>query len=55
MVENGYASIYTSEIHKYTDDNRLDASTLMTYARVHEIGHLLLGRGHSSLEIVQTI
>jgi len=54
-VESGYASIFVSEIGKQADRNGIGAGTLMAYAATHEIGHLLLGPGHSSGGIMQAV
>jgi hypothetical protein len=53
IVESGYASIYASAIQKYSDHTGLSATTLMGYAVTHEIGHLLLGKDHSSWGIMR--
>jgi hypothetical protein len=55
MVENGYASIYASEIHQNADRNGLPAGSLMAYAATHEIGHLLLGPRHSSVGLMRAV
>jgi hypothetical protein len=52
IVESGYASIYADAIQKYADHTGLSATTLMGYAVTHEIGHLLLGKDHSSSGIM---
>ncbi len=54
-VDSGYASLYASEINKYASHNGLSASNLMAYAATHEIGHLLLGRSHSSSGIMRAV
>ena len=53
VVENRYASVYASDIHKYADHHGLPAGTLLAYAVTHEIGHLLLGRSHSPTGIMR--
>lgn len=55
MVDDGYASIYASEIRKYEDHNGLPAGNLMAYATTHEIGHLLLGEKHSASGIMRAV
>jgi hypothetical protein len=54
-VESSYASIDASEIRKYADDNLLPAGNLMAYAAVHELGHLLLGKKHTSSGIMRAL
>jgi hypothetical protein len=53
MVESGYASIYATEIQEYADQTGISSSILKGYAVTHEIGHLLLGRDHSSSGIMR--
>lgn len=55
MVEDGYASIYASEIRKCADHNGLSAESLMAYAVAHEIGHLMLGLSHSPSGIMRAV
>jgi hypothetical protein len=55
VVENGYASLYASEINKHADRNGLPAGSLMAYAATHEIGHLLLGPNHASSGIMRAV
>jgi hypothetical protein len=55
MVQDGYASIYASEIRKYEDHNGLPAGSVMAYAVTHEIGHLLLGEKHSASGIMRAV
>lgn len=55
MVESSYASIYATEIHKYAAHNGLPDGTLMAYAAMHEIGHLLLCPNHSSSGIMRAV
>jgi len=55
MVEDGYASIYASEIRKHEDHNGLPTGNLMAYAAAHEIGHLLLGEKHSASGIMRAV
>ena len=54
-VDNGYASVFVTEIRRYAEHNGLDAGTLMAYAATHEFGHLLLGRSHSPWGIMQAV
>ncbi len=54
-IESHYASIYASDIDKYARQNGLPAGTLMAYAATHEIGHLLLGPGHSPSGIMSPV
>lgn len=55
MVEDGYASIYASDIRKFENRNGLAAGSLMAYAVTHEIGHLLLGEKHSAFGIMKAV
>jgi hypothetical protein len=55
MVEEGYASIYASEIRKFEDLYGLPAGSVMAYAMTHEIGHLLLGKKHSASGIMRAV
>jgi hypothetical protein len=55
VVESGYASVFVSEIRQKADHNGLPFGSLMGYAAAHEIGHLLLGSGHSALGIMQAL
>ncbi len=55
VLENGYASLYVSEIRKHADHNGIAAGSLMAYAATHEIGHLLLGPNHSSSGIMRGV
>jgi hypothetical protein len=55
VLENGYASLYVSEIRKHADHNGVSAGSLMAYATTHEIGHLLLGPNHASSGIMRGV
>ncbi len=55
MVEDGYASIYASEIRRYEDLHGLSAGSVMAYAVTHEIGHLLLGEKHAASGIMRGV
>jgi hypothetical protein len=54
-VGNSYASLDASEIQKYADHNGLPSGSLMAYAMMHEIGHLLLGEKHAPSGIMRAV
>lgn len=52
-IEGHYASLYASEIRQSADRSGLSYGSLMAYAAVHEIGHLLLGKEHSRTGVMR--
>jgi hypothetical protein len=55
VVDDGHASLYALEIRQFAADNSLSLGCLMAYAAVHEIGHVLLGKGHSRSGIMRAV
>jgi hypothetical protein len=54
-VEDGHASLYALEIRQFASDNGLSLGCLLGYAAVHEIGHVLMGKGHSRSGIMRAV
>lgn len=55
VVDDAHASLYALEIRQYAGDNGLSLGCLMGYTAVHEIGHVLLGKGHSRSGIMRAV
>lgn len=48
-----FASLYLAEIRKTSDENGVPFGYLTGYAAAHEIGHLLMGNGHSRTGVMR--
>ena len=55
VIEEGYVSLYASEIRQVAVHWDLSFGCLLGYAAVHEIGHLLLGREHSRSGVMRAV
>jgi len=54
-VKEGYVTLFAAEIRRAAAEYRLPVSSVMAYAAVHEIGHLLLGPEHSRRGIMTAV
>jgi len=52
--EGRIADVFFKAVREYSDQNSVDLRGLLGYVIVHEIGHLLLGPGHSSRGIMHS-
>jgi hypothetical protein len=55
VIEEGYVSLYASEIRQVAVHWDLSFGCLLGYAAVHEIGHLLLGREHTRSGVMRAV
>ena len=53
QIASFYATLYAGEIRTNAAGKNVDATTLMAYAAIHEILHLLLGPSHSGRGIMR--